>query len=135
MKKPDEYFNYVHIENTEQGYFQLALLKLLGGKFYLSWHANYFDTAIICSEDGLNNVCEKYIWDKKTQKEVIQKAKEIGFTPQVIIEEKWATIKLLTISKWGGLFRQRMLIRRNYPHKIDLKEPEQLVEYDCGIMF
>lgn len=131
-----EYLNCFHIEDTRQGYFQFALLRLLGGQFYLFDHALYFDTIVICSEDALYRVLEMDIFGKRKLPEgVIQEAKEIDPAPQIIMEDGWATVKLVTFSKWGGFKRAHMRIRRNFPHEIDFRESEQLVGYDCGLRF
>ena len=131
-----KYLNYVHIENNEQGYFQFALLSLLGGKFYLYWHANYFDTIVICSKDALDNVIERYHLNKRIPETVIEKLKNTKyFLPLVNIDDKWATVKLLKFSKWGGFFLKYVSIQRTFPHKIDVKKSENIVHYNCGVMF
>ena len=46
-----------------------------------------------------------------------------------------ATVQVVIFTKWGGFYRLTYEISRSFPHTIlDVKE-ENLVPYDCGIMF
>ena len=55
--------------------------------------------------------------------------------PVVLLTDKYATVEVVTFTKWGGFYRNIYTISRMLPHTIvDLKQ-ENLVPYDCGIMF
>ena len=46
------YLDYVQTDGSEEGFFQLALLTLMGDQFYLWWHANYNDQQIMASPNA-----------------------------------------------------------------------------------
>ena len=126
------------IEDMEQGYFEYAVMDMLAGQFYLVWHANYNDREIVCDReaadaiiDGINSGDFGYKLDAK------QKAQVCAMTniePAVTLTQDSAIVEVVTFTKWGGFFRQTYTISRSFPHKMEMKE-ENLVEYDCGIMF
>ena len=126
------------IEDMEQGYFEYAVMDMLAGQFYLVWHANYNDREIVCDReaadaiiDGINSGDFGYKLDAK------QKAQVRAMTniePAVTLTGDSAIVEVVTFTKWGGFFRQTYTISRSFPHTIEMEE-ENLVEYDCGIMF
>ncbi len=40
----DAYLKAVVVDGTPESYFELVVLSIMGGQFYLDWHANYNDT-------------------------------------------------------------------------------------------
>jgi hypothetical protein len=55
--------------------------------------------------------------------------------PVVNLTVDSANVQVITFTKWGGFYRLTYSISRSFPHKIiDVKE-ENLVPYDCGVMF
>ncbi len=126
------------IEDMEQGYFEYAVMDMLANQFYLVWHAYYNDTEIVCDREaadviieGINSGDFGYKLDAK------QKAQARAMTniePLVKLTDDSAIVEVVTFTKWGGFFRQTYTISRVFPHTVDVKE-ENLVEYDCGIMF
>ena len=126
------------IEDMEQGYFEYAVMDMLAGQFYLVWHANYNDREIVCDReaadaiiDGINSGDFGYKLDAK------QKAQVRAMTniePAVTLTGDSAIVEVVIFTKWGGFFRQTYTISRSFPHTFEVKE-ENLVEYDCGIMF
>ena len=132
------YRDRLEIEDMEQGYFEYAVMDMLAGQFYLVWHANYNDREIVCDReaadaiiDGINSGDFGYKLDAK------QKAQVCAMTniePAVTLTQDSAIVEVVTFTKWGGFFRQTYTISRSFPHTIEMEE-ENLVEYDCGIMF
>jgi hypothetical protein len=46
-----------------------------------------------------------------------------------------AIVDVVTFTKWGGFYRYTYTISREVPHKIlDIKE-ENILPYDCGVVF
>jgi len=120
----------IHIDDTEQGYFEFIVLKLLGPQFYLEWHANYYDDVLICSKRALHQVLEK----NAVSDDVKEAAMDIDIRPRIHITPHEATVEVVVFTKWGGFLRERFVITREFPHTIHMKKPEDLVFYWCGII-
>ena len=46
-----------------------------------------------------------------------------------------AKIQVITFSKWGGFYRLTYTISRGFPYTVTDVKQENLVPYDCGVMF
>jgi hypothetical protein len=55
--------------------------------------------------------------------------------PVVAITGDTAMVKLVVFSKWGGFSRYSFTVNRNYPHTIVNFQSEDLLDYNCGIVF
>jgi hypothetical protein len=132
------YLNHIQTDDTEEGFLQLVILYRMGDQFYLDWHANYNDAAVIVGNEGL----EKIIKERSdtsfgapfTNLQQV-KAKRIDPTPEVIFSDAYVTVKIVWFTKWGGFFETTYQVNRQFPHLIQVKETENLLEYECDIMF
>ena len=59
----------------------------------------------------------------------------VSIEPVVTLTAETVTVQVTTFTLWGGFYRQTYTIQRSFPHTILDKQEEQLVPYDCGIMF
>jgi len=127
------------VEDVEQGYFEYVVMDIMASQFYLSWHANYNDTEIVCNRQDVNDIVARvssgdfgYAMDLAQQ----AKARTMkNIEPAVKLTGDIATVQLVTFTKWGGFYRLTYTISRETPHIIlDIKQ-EELVPYDCGVMF
>lgn len=130
--------DYLEIEDVEKGYFEYAVMDIMAGQFYLFWHANYNDTQIVCNAeaaaaivDRINSADFGYKMDLNQQTQV-RLMKNIE--PIVTLTEDSAILEIVVFTKWGGFFRRTYTIGRSFPHSVDINE-ENLVPYDCGVMF
>lgn len=135
------YLSHVQVEDSEIGYFQLALLYLLGDQFYLQWHAYYDDEAVVCDQynaykilDDLENA-DISDWSNQQIKQLRAQLLNVTYAPSVTLKDKTAEVQLTYFTKWGGLFRATYLISREAPHMIIPTKPINLLYYHCGIMF
>jgi hypothetical protein len=130
--------DHLVIEDVEQGYFEYALMDMLAGQFYLVWHANYNDTEIVCSREAADAIVEGLnAGNFGMAMDANQKAHVRAMTniePVVKLTSDSAIVEIVTFTKWGGFFRRTYTISRVFPHTVEMKE-ENLVEYQCGIMF
>jgi hypothetical protein len=126
------------IEDVEQGYFEYTVLDMLAGQFYLVWHANYNDTEIVCDRDAADAIVKGInSGNFGIEMDAKQKAQVRAMTniePAVRLTADSAIVEVVIFSKWGGFFRRTYTISRSFPYTVDMKE-ENLVEYQCGIMF
>jgi hypothetical protein len=132
----DDYLNRIQVDGTPEGFFQFALLRIMGGQFYLSWHANYDDYRIVCNSsepgtlmDGFNGSGSPPIED------VLKEARKMNFSPVVELNEDVARVHVVVFTKWGGFIRKTLTLNMKSPHKILKEEQQVLVPYDCGIRF
>lgn len=133
------YWNYIEIQDTEQGYFEYMALRIMANQFYLVWHANYNDMEIVCDREAVDAIAEErntgdfgMEFDRKKMR-LIRNLNNIE--PLVKLTDSTATVELITFSKWGGFYRMTYTIDRNFPHTILDTKDENIVPYDCGIMF
>jgi hypothetical protein len=128
--------DHVETDGSDLGYLQLVLLDMMGSQFYRYWHAQYNDTTPIATEAALDeliaSISDPFI--PLTNRQQVQ-AKAIDPTPQVIIDEAVVTVRVVWFTKWGGFYESRLEIEKEFPHKIIRESTENLVEYDCGLMF
>ena len=136
--KLGDYKEHLMIEDVEQGYFEYVVMDMLAGQFYLVWHANYGDTEIVCDRDAAKAIVEAinsgdfgYKLDAKQQAQVRAMT---NIEPAVRLTDESAILEVVTFTKWGGFFRRTYTISRSFPHTVEMIE-ENLVEYNCGIMF
>jgi hypothetical protein len=130
--------DHLEIEDTQQGYFEYVVMDIMAGQFYLVWHANYNDTEIVCNREAADAIVEGInSGDFGMKIDAKQKAQVRAMTniePAVKLTDDSATVEVVTFTKWGGFFKRTYTISRSFPHEVDVKD-ENLVEYDCGIMF
>jgi hypothetical protein len=133
-----DFREHLEIEDMEQGYFEAVVMQIMGRQFYLNWHANYNDAEIVCNQEAADVIVEGInAGDFGMKMDAKQKAQARAMTniePAVTLTGDSAIVEVVIFTKWGGFFRQTYTISRAFPHKMEMKE-ENLVEYDCGIMF
>ena len=134
-----DYHSHIANENVEQGFFELAAMTIMAGQFYLDWHAHYNDTEIVCDADTVDAIVSDIndgnfgIPFDRTQQRQIRAMENIE--PLVKLTDDSALVELVVFTKWGGFYRWTYTISRSFPHTIIDVQTENLVPYDCGIMF
>jgi hypothetical protein len=135
---PCSYMDFIISDGTEQGYFQWVLMRMMGDQFYLYWHANYHDAEIIASQESLETLTEQLSSeDFGMPIDVITKQKllRVDPAPVVTIKNDIVTVRVVWFTKWGGLHESIYTLNKEAPHEVLDIEIEELVPYDCGIMF
>ena len=93
---------------------------------------------IVCDKDAANGIVdETNSQDFGAEFNFQQQAQVRALTnvePVVKLTDDSAIVEIVTFTKWGGFYRRTYTISRSFPHQVDVKD-ENLVEYDCGIMF
>jgi hypothetical protein len=131
----DDYLAHVQTDDTEEGFFQFALLHVVGGQFYLYWHAGYYDDRVVCDRETVDAIvatdggCDPFSAQQR------RAARAIAPAPVVEIGDETVTVEIVTFSKWGGFSRETVEVDRSFPHTILDSDSEVLVEYECGIVF
>lgn len=133
-----DYHAHLDIDDREQGYFEAVVMDIMASQFYLVWHANYNDTQIVCGQEDANSiVADINSADFGMEMSLQQQAQVRAMTniePAVRLTDTSAIVEVIVFTKWGGFYRQTYTISRSFPHSVEMQE-ENLIEYDCGIMF
>jgi hypothetical protein len=131
----NRYLEHVQIDGTPESFFQYVLLYLMGGQFYLFWHANYNDQKVICDRSEAETILEEL---KRRSQSPSANEIEIGLrkeiSPQVDIKGDVARVKVVVFTNWGGFIQKTFNITRTFPHTMN-ESSEVLIPYDCGISF
>jgi hypothetical protein len=134
-----DYHSHLVIEDVEQGYFEFVTMSIMARQFYLNWHANYNDTEIVCNADAVDAIIADLSDGNfgmpldTSQRRQARAMKNIE--PLVKLTDDSALVEIIIFTKWGGFYRWTYTISRSFPHTILDVQTENLVEYDCGIMF
>jgi hypothetical protein len=135
----ENYWKYVEIKDVEQGYFEFTAFIILADQFYLSWHANYNDAEIVCNRagvDAISNETNSGDFGMEFDNEQMSQIQALNnIEPLVKLTDTTAIVEIITFSKWGGLYRTTYVIDRSFPHIIIDAQQENIVPYNCGIMF
>ena len=130
------YLDHIVIDDTPGGYLQMVVLDVMGAQFYLHWHAGYNDFRVICDDDMLATLLGSDTgFGSPIPDDVQQQARLLDVTPSVKLDEDAAHVEFTGFTKWGGFYRVTVAIDRSYPREIYDGSSENMVEYDCGVMF
>jgi len=132
------YIDMVETDGSQEGYFELILLQILGEQFYLNGDAIYNHLEIIASQEGLEKVIimnanEEY--GNKLTEEQINAARAIDFTPVVSISNGSATVRFVYFTYWGGFYDVTAKILLTSPYDFEIIEENNVVPFDCGVYF
>jgi len=134
-----DFHEYLAVEDGEQGYFEYVVMDIMANQFYLFWHANYNDTQIVCDRDNVNDIISGVnsggFGNKLDLLQQIKARMMRNIEPVVNLTGDVAIVQVVTFTKWGGLYRFTYTISRGFPHTITDVKQENLVPYDCGVMF
>jgi hypothetical protein len=131
-----DFHDHVQVDDTEDGFFQLVLLVVMGGQFYLVWHAHYNDTTIVCTQAGLEALLAGGNGlGNPNQPYVLEQARGFDLAPEVEMGAGQVLVRVAQFTKWGGLSRRTYQLQRAFPHKFLDGRSKTLVKYDCGIRF
>jgi hypothetical protein len=135
--EPGVFENKIRIDGTKEGFFEYVVLQMLGGQFYLWWHANYDDAKIICDPNRIDDIVKEIRkWGvSQLSQDIIQQARGFDYEPRVEFNDDKVDVSLIFFTKWGGFIGITFTINREYPHTIIYIKTEVLLEYECGMTF
>jgi hypothetical protein len=130
------YLDHIVIDDTPEGYLQMVVLDVMGAQFYLHWHAGYNDFQVICDGDMLDTLlASNDEFGIPIPDDVQQQARLLDVTPTVELDDDAARVEFVGFTKWGGFYRVAFTISRAYPRDVYESGSENLIEYNCGVMF
>jgi hypothetical protein len=134
----ENFRDHLKVEDVAQGYFEYAVMDIMAGQFYLVWHANYNDTEIVCNAEAAAAIVDRINSQDFGMKMDFEQQAQVramkNIEPLVKLTEDSTIVEVVVFSKWGGFFKRTDTISRSFPHATEVKE-ENLVPYDCGVMF
>jgi hypothetical protein len=133
----NDYLAYVQMDGTEESYFQYITLRIMGGQFYLWWHANYNDHTLVCDRTKLEALLTDTapLYDQKIPAEQQKEARLIALAPRVQITGDTATVRIVIFTKWGGFIEETYAITRSFPHTITDTKTKILVPWQINLTF
>ncbi|MCJ7742943.1 MAG: hypothetical protein MUO99_00045 [Dehalococcoidales bacterium] len=133
-----DYLTYVQTDGSEESFFQYIVLRIMGGQFYLWWHANYNDHTIICDHTGMEAILSEFTQQGAIvtmPSSVQEKARRLDLAPKVVINKDTVSVRVVIFTKWGGFIEETYTITRMFPHMIKDIRTMTLVNWDSNIMF
>lgn len=132
-------YEHLEVEDVEVGYFEYIVMTVMAKQFYQDWHANYNDWEIVCSRQAVEDIIARvnssdFGSDLDPAQQNQARAIE-QIEPVVDLSGEVAEVQFVVFTKWGGFIRLTYKISREFPHKIIEVEDDELVPYDCGVMF
>jgi len=134
----EDYLSYIKTDDTPESYFQFVLLSLKGEQFYLNWHANYNDTQVVCDKSDIKDIVAMLNGEFGYRMPLVARLRAYllgNVTPSVVIGEQTVEVQMVTFTRWGGFYQTTYTVSRSFPHIIQDVQEENLIPYDCGIMF
>ena len=131
-----DYLGYLETDGTAHGFFEFAVLDLMGGQFYLFWHAAYNDSMIVCDSSGLEKILAELQPDLNSADIDAAKddARALELAPVVEFGNEEVTVRVIFFSKWAGFVQSTYTISRYAPNTVSSQD-EILVPYNCGMFF
>lgn len=130
----------VRTDGTEEGFFQLVVLWLMGDQFIHEWHDMVHDDFILCTKDGLDQLFAEVDsgWKDphwKIEAGVRQNARKLDLKPSMQMDKDQVTVHVVVFTKWGGFQRRSYVFHRVAPHRLITAYKKELVRYHCGWIY
>jgi hypothetical protein len=133
--KTDDYLAWVETDGSEAGFFELSVLRRMGGQFYLWWHAAYNDAEIVCTPSGLDQVFSQPGLATKVPDDIQTKARRLNLAPRVTMNSTSVNVDLVYFSKSTGFVGLHTTYSRSFPHQVLEEKSEVLLKYDFGVIY
>ena len=132
-----DYLARVQTDDTEESFFQYVTLRIMGGQFYLWWHANYSDHINICDQTRLEALFADTgsLNDQKLPPEVRNAARRLDLAPRVEINQDTVNVRVVIFTKWGGFIEETYTITHKFPHIIEDIKTKILVPWQINLTF
>jgi hypothetical protein len=132
------WLDHVRTDGTPEGFLELVVLRTMGSQFYLFWHSGYNDARIVCNQtmtEAIVSSLEGTNFGTPLTAEQAAAARALDTAPRVEIGDRQVVVKIVMFTRWGGFYRSTFTLQRDFPHTFEKPRSEELVPYDCGIMF
>jgi hypothetical protein len=126
--------SHVRTDDSEDGFFQLIVLGIMGAQFYCYDHAAFNDSMIVCTHAALDAWVPRLPASAEADR-VRREAKAFELAPRVHMGDDEVVVSIALFTKWGGLRRCSYTVRRAFPHQILSSTERTLVEYDRDLWF
>lgn len=133
--KIDDYLEKVQTDGSEAGFFELAVLRRMGGEFYLWWHAAYSDAVILCTTSGLEQIFSSQGQPSPIPADIQARARKLSIAPRIVIKSTSVDVELVYFSKSKGFIGLHTTFSRSFPHKVLEENSEVLIKYDSGVVY
>jgi hypothetical protein len=131
----ENYLNHILVDGTAEGYYELTVLSIMGGQFYLAWHFGYNDWEVVSSRERLEEIIDWLNEDyRPLTEDQVEAALQLDVTPRVEIKGNKVRVQILVFTKWGGFYERIYTIDRDFPHQM-IEDDIQLIPYNCGDVF
>jgi len=132
------YLEFLEGDGSEEAYFQWVLMEMMGDQFYLYWHAGYNDAEIIASSERLEEVVDEltdttFGYPLSTSQK--QQALKLDPAPVVEIKGDNVTVRVVWFTKWGCFFETTYTLTASAPNQVIDAQTQELVPYNCQVMF
>jgi hypothetical protein len=132
------YLDYIQTDDTPESYIQFVVLAMMGRQFYLFWHANYFDSQIVCDKAGVTDILASLNGDFGYRISLASRVRaallrDVG--PSVKFGAQTVEVRFVTFTRWGGFYQETYTLSQSMPHAIQDVQEKNLVPYECGVMF
>ena len=133
---PGDYLEHVQADGTDEAFFQLTVLRVMGGQFYLYWHAGYFDHEVVADGARLDALLQETgefcgEWQPQAQRQ----ARALELAPVVEALNDRVAVTVVVFSKWRGFTSRTYTFAKTFPHQLLDSADEVLVEYECNVVF
>jgi hypothetical protein len=130
------YLDYVDADGTDESFLQLAILSLLGERFFILWHAAYGDIAVVCDHSTLDRTVDGQLgpegslppWARFT-------LRWLRLTPVVKQGTETTIVRVVTFSRFEGFVRRSFFINKGGEPRIAGVKYQLLLPYDVGIVY
>jgi len=127
----EDYLSHIQVDGTAEGYYELALLSIMGGQFYLAWHFAYNDWEAVGSKERIQAIIEGMNENHAPlTEEQVEAALQLDPAPKVKFEADKVLVRILVFTKWGGFYERIFTIDRDFPHQM-IDDEIELVPYNC----
>ena len=121
------------VDGTPEGFFEYVTLRVMGGRFYLFWHAQEADAQVVATRERLDDLLDSVAGPMDDTQ--MEQGRAADPSPMVSFEGDIATVEILVFTLWGGLSRHTYTIERVFPQQILDLQVEIVAACDCGPTF
>jgi hypothetical protein len=131
----DNYLSHILVDGTAEGFYELAVLSVMGEQFYLGWHFAYNDWEVVSSHEKVDAIIE-LMKERKSPltDEQVEAVSKLDVAPRVKFEGDKVRVWILLFTKYGGFYERKFTIKRDFPHLMN-EEDNQLVPYISGDVY